>query len=418
VRTFVVGLLGALAACGGDRPVSSDSTEAHPASGGELAPDDPALDDLRALGYADVGAPLEEARTGVLHWDRERTEDGLNLIVNGRLCTAGLVTMAGETVHAWSAGECGRWDNALLLPDGDLLAVGRDPHADDFEAKWRARYLLRLGWDGEVRWKTRVPVHHDVELLPSGEFLALTLARRDIRKVSREHPTNEHSLTRFSAEGVELESRSLWSLCNSAPDLFTLQPIAPRLRSGSMEIDLFHSNSVEWVADHPVLGSDVVLVSLRHQDSVVAFDWESSTLVWAWGQGALSGPHDATLLPGGHLLVFDNGLARGWSRVLEVEPQSREVVWEYRAERAESFFTRSHGANQRLPGGHTLIVNSALGRVFEVTADGELVWEYQDPNLTENREPSVLARARRFTGLDFESLRARVRAGDPLPRVD
>lgn len=423
MRLIVLGLSIALCACGEERePTRVEPRSGEPGSG-ELAADDPRLDDLRlddlrALGYADVGEPLTDERTGVLAWDRSRTCDGVNLIVNGRLCTASLVTMAGETVHAWAATECGRWDNAILLPDGDLLVVGRDPHGESYEAKRDALYLMRLGWDGEQRWKTRAPVHHDVEVLPSGELLALTLGRRVIRKVSRQHPTSEEALTLFSAEGVELESRSLWALCNSAPERFELQPIAPRMRGGSVEIDLFHSNSLEWVAEHPVLGEGVVLVSIRHQDAVAAFDWETSELVWSFGRGTLSGPHDATVLEDGHLLVFDNGLARGWSRVLEVDPGTDAVVWEYRAQRPESFFTRSHGSNQRLACGNTLIGNSAHGRVFEVTPEGEVVWDYQDPNLTENREPSVLVRARRFAGLTFADLEERVRSGVPLPRVD
>jgi hypothetical protein len=37
------------------------------------------------------------------------------------------------------------------------------------------------------------------------------------------------------------------------------------------------------------------------------------------------------------------------------------------------------GAQQRLPNGNTLITESEAGRLLEVTADGEVVWEYINP---------------------------------------
>jgi hypothetical protein len=37
------------------------------------------------------------------------------------------------------------------------------------------------------------------------------------------------------------------------------------------------------------------------------------------------------------------------------------------------------GSAQRLPNGNTLITESAFGRVFEVTKEGEIVWDYVNP---------------------------------------
>ena len=70
--------------------------------------------------------------------------------------------------------------------------------------------------------------------------------------------------------------------------------------------------------------SEVIREALR--------DWKTKRIVWSWGQDEISGPHDATLLANGNVLLFDNGLGRDWSRVIEVDPFTREIVWEYRAE--------------------------------------------------------------------------------------
>src|SRR5258706_14516162 len=37
------------------------------------------------------------------------------------------------------------------------------------------------------------------------------------------------------------------------------------------------------------------------------------------------------------------------------------------------------GNAQRLPNGNTLITESSFGRFFEVTKEGEIVWEYVNP---------------------------------------
>ena len=69
---------------------------------------------------------------------------------------------------------------------------------------------------------------------------------------------------------------------------------------------------------------------MRYQDAVAVFDWEEGRLVWSWGQNELQKPHEASLLPSGNILVVDNGhLDRGYSRVVEMDPRTEEIVWEY-----------------------------------------------------------------------------------------
>ena len=43
------------------------------------------------------------------------------------------------------------------------------------------------------------------------------------------------------------------------------------------------------------------------------------------------------------------------------------------------FFSWNVSGAQRLPNGNTLITEGAPGRAFEVTVDGEIVWEYINP---------------------------------------
>ena len=227
----------------------------------------------------------------------------------------------------------------------------------------------------------------------------------------------------LSSEGEPLGELSLLDLFRNAPDVLPLQRVEPARFEGSLEIDLFHANAIEWL-DRPAGGAadavdraGTILLTMRNQDAIAVIDWAQKRALWAWGRGELRGPHDATRLSDGRLLVFDNGLGRGWSRVVEVDPGSGRIVWEYRAPQPESFHTPSRGAAQRLANGNTLVTESDGGRAFEVTRDGDIVWEFVDPHLTPKREPEVIVRMRRLEGLDASALEERVGEGK-LPVSD
>ena len=61
------------------------------------------------------------------------------------------------------------------------------------------------------------------------------------------------------------------------------------------------------------------------------------------------------------------------------DPLSREIVWEYRGSPESPFYSRTCGVAQRVSNGNTLITESDSGRAFEVTPDGEIVWEFYNP---------------------------------------
>jgi hypothetical protein len=111
-------------------------------------------------------------------------------------------------------------------------------------------------------------------------------------------------------------------------------------------------------------------------------------------------------LPGeGNILVFDNGgwagygapnpisisgfrnAQRDYSRVIEFDPVTLKIVWEYSSatagyrtpQHAYRFYSGNISSAQRLPNGNTLITEGRDGRVVEVTQEREIVWEYVSP---------------------------------------
>jgi hypothetical protein len=76
----------------------------------------------------------------------------------------------------------------------------------------------------------------------------------------------------------------------------------------------------------------------------------------------------------------------GASRVLEIDPVKKEIVWAYTgldSDRAAYTFYSSYISNaERLPNGNTFIDEGMNGRFFQVTPAGVVVWEYINPHFT------------------------------------
>ena len=53
--------------------------------------------------------------------------------------------------------------------------------------------------------------------------------------------------------------------------------------------------------------------------------------------------------------------------------------WTYEGTPKERFFTKGSGVAQRLPNQNTLITETDYGRAFEVTPEGEIVWQFFNP---------------------------------------
>ena len=70
----------------------------------------------------------------------------------------------------------------------------------------------------------------------------------------------------------------------------------------------------------------------------------------------------------------------GKTKVIEFDPLTQEVVWTYKGEPAEAFYSREAGNVSRLPNGNTLITESENGKAFEVTPEGKIVWEFFNPH--------------------------------------
>ena len=87
--------------------------------------------------------------------------------------------------------------------------------------------------------------------------------------------------------------------------------------------------------------------------------------------------------------------------MVELDPSRKKIVWEYRSDSPQQFFSVSRGSSQRLPNGNTLITESDKGCVFEVTSGGEMVWEFFNPEIKmEDEKRAAIYRMTRI--IDFK----------------
>ncbi len=148
-------------------------------------------------------------------------------------------------------------------------------------------------------------------------------------------------------------------------------------------------------------------------------NWDSADT----GHKQMGGSHHASWIPkglpgAGHIMVFNNGQylyqRTPQSSILEINPfldadgqttgkyvnppeagyrretydhdthnqprqVSRQIVWSYRSANSHGFFSHIGSSGQRLPNGNTFICSDTEGHFFEVTAKGDLAWEYINP---------------------------------------
>jgi len=340
------------------------------------------LEELRALGYIAWDTGADDKLSGVTKYDQKLAAPGYNLY-SDLAEKIHLMDLRGQHVHTWSVPGDGRQcQHAELLPDGGLvvMCVGHG--------------VMLLDWNSRILFDQKMSAHHDVAPLPGGGFLVpfnWTLPYKG-RQVLFD------GIATLSARG---EILSRWSTFSHLRELQALhapsrldephdrsKPLRPEDDKG---FDYYHMNAVKILPETPLGKADPrfragnLLVELRNVNMLLVLDGNDYSILWHWGTDVLDFPHTPSMLDNGHILLFDNGTHRGASRVLEIEPPSGKIVWKYEGKPPESLFSRFAGDAQRLDNGNTLVCESQKGHVFEVTPDGNMVWEYWNPELFEGK---------------------------------
>jgi hypothetical protein len=359
--------------------------------------------------------PIRRRGTGLRALDEARACPGLTLFAPMGGKTVYLIDLHGTIVHTWNLpyqpGVYG-----YITDGGTLFYNGQIPN-DTFLGKtpFMGGAAMEVDWNGKMLWEVHRPDHHhDGRLLRNGNIILLCM---------RELPDDIAKRVRGGRPRTEVDGKRIWA--DFLVEMTTGGKVVWEWRSWEHldpEKDVLtevqgvreewtHANSVFEEPDGNLL------VSFREISTVVRIDRNTGKILWKLGAPPLAGQHAPYRLANGNILIFDNGPHRldrtfPFSRVIEVNSETNEIVWTYQEPQEYNFFSPRISNAQRLPNGNTLINEGSFGRFFEVTPEGDVVWEYVNPYFGPPTAPAKLQDNwvfRVYRYFDNEIARARAR---------
>jgi len=307
----------------------------------------------------------------------ERAFPGYTLFTPLGGSTVFLIDMEGRIAHTWHTPE--RVAYAFMLPGGRLLARCNSRRAPRRPFLGTGDSIFELDWDGGTRWEYHNPdLHHDLARLRNGNTLFVTYEAMDAALSARVKGGPLPDGATMIADGlleVTPAGETAWRW-NGAE---ALDPALDRQCPVEQVAELHEWTHANACAE---LDDGNIVISFRHTDTIAGIERGTGRVLWRWGPGEVKHQHSPTPLASGNLLLFDNGTHRRGvdrSRIVEMNPASGAVVWTYSADPDGAFYSAAISSAQRLPNGNTLVCEGCNGRLFEVTAEGEVVWEYVIP---------------------------------------
>jgi hypothetical protein len=336
------------------------------------------IEQLRAIGY--LRGSRETEKSGVTRHDRTRAHPGINLYASGHAPEAILMDMDGGVLHRWQLsyesafGPLAKpnknsewWRRVALFENGDLLAI--------FEGMG----LVKLDKDSKLIWASELDVHHDLEVQENGDLYILTRKAHRLPRIDPAAPVLEDFVSILSADG---ELKAELSLLEAFENSRFADLVHETLASGNG--DLFHTNTIALLNGRiahrdRAFEQGNFLTSMNRMGIVAVVNPRLGKVIWV-RRTAPVGQHDPKILSNGNMLLFTNNMGSDASVVEEFDPVGGKVHWSYRGNEEHPFYSKYLGTADRLSNGNTLITESDGGRAFEVTRDGETVWEFYNPN--------------------------------------
>jgi hypothetical protein len=278
-----------------------------------------------------------------------------------------------------------------------------------------------------LEWSCDLAAHHDLAIDSAGTIRVLGEAPRRVVVNGRAHTILDNRVTTVDAKGVIGSDISLYDILTTEPGLRRLiadsverraedfrrkewpargDGVPPAVAEETQWIlrtatdigdrrrtlqrlrdlpgspcDVMHTNTLELVDGQSDRwpGRRHALICMRELNTIAVVDLALAEVAWWWGPGELSKPHQPSLLPDGNVLVFDNGTSAKRTRLVVVDPDTRQIVWSWSADPPESFYCPLAGGCERLPDGNFLVTNSTAGGAFELTMNGDVVWHLKLP---------------------------------------
>lgn len=286
--------------------------------------------------------------------------------------------------------------------------------------------VAELDWKGNIIWQWageksvgNAHQHHEISRLSNGNTLILANKIHKIAGFKLDQSVDD------AIYEVDKKGKVVWRwLASEHLNEFGFTSEQLQLIHDTDHEDYLHLNNARILGENKWYDSgdvrfhpDNIIIDSRQANFIAIIDKKTGKVVWSLGPNypktpefpkkpevpravdQLSGLHDAKIiakgLPGeGNILVFDNHSDAGYplvslnavgkSRVVEIDPVTNQIVWEYSP--SSTLFSSRTSLARRLPNGNTLITEGQTGRVFQITTEGEIVWEYVNPFFPEKRQ--------------------------------
>lgn len=384
---------------------------------------------------------VHDGPTGVMKNVQGKTFDGYTLFApTVRSTETYLINMDGDVVHKWNS-KYPPGLYAVLLPNGNLLRAASLNNEQPVKIGGAGGMLQEMDWNGNVVWEYRMISpdeiqHHCFDRMPNGNTLILGWERKTPQQLMEKgrKPGTWPEKTVIKRQEVkdfwidfvrEVDKNGktvwewhAWDHLGTGPDQLDINYRLPEpVGAGYDSFDWSHFNTLEYLP-----ATDQILLNSRNLSEIYIVDRKTGKIVQRWGNPSaygkgekpswyddgsqqIFGSHCATMLPNGNIQIFDNGSERpegNRSRVVEVDLKSGKIVWEYASKMPNSFFSYRQGAAQRLPNNNVLVTSTHNGHLFEVTPQGEVVWEFVNP-ISFGKPVPTLSDADANKGLDHNS---------------
>ena len=363
--------------------------------------------------------------TGLLKYTKGKAFEGYTLLAPMGSRSTFLLDMEGNVVHKWESDyTAGLY--AELLPNGNLLRGGRLDERLGVYFGGSAGIIEEFDWNGKKVWEYRANsdkgvYHHGFYRMANGNTLLLAWEYKSLEEalakgrkpgtLSVEGTTSPYDPEKKKTKGiwpdviVEVNKAGktvwewhAWDHIGTGPDQLDINYMIPAaLEEYLAGPDWTHFNTVQDIPK-----TKQVLANSRNFGEFYLIDRKTGAITYRWGNPSshgkgrkpggyvddgdqiLFGPHHATMLDNGNITVFDNGTARpggARSRVLEMNPKTNEIVWQFSAKggHPNSFYSIFQCGVQKLPNGNFFVTSTDFGHLFEVTPEKEIVWEFVNP---------------------------------------
>ena len=315
-------------------------------------------------------------KCGTTDVDLDRSAGGFTLYAgqtfDGRV---DLINLYGDIVHAWALPiRPGR--DAVILPNGNLGYNGsHEKSAELYPAWdiWHGGHFMEVDSQGGILWEHEdIYHHHDAQWLENGNLLYAVAEEAFVSPIG---PVISDRIKEVNRKG-----EVVWEWC-------VWEHIHPHIYKTHECFNTDHWPMVNGVYQDGF----IVYLSLRTTSGIIAINKQTKDIIWELKYPYVAQQHCPVITKDGHILCFDNGNIRPnsihHSRIVEYDLRTKELVWSYVDPMPASFFSPYMGSVQRLWNGNTLICESAFGRLFEVTSEGETVWEYIIPEFQKYPAP-------------------------------